>query len=79
MHAERAREGYLLIDNTVSGGARMEAAVTTCAHCQVQVIRNPARVRERARCWKCNHYICDACGAVGDCRPFVKLIQELGA
>src|SRR5215470_1496886 len=43
-------------------GKVFEAAILTCSHCDVRVIRNPLRERERATCLHCsNHYICDSC------------------
>ncbi len=47
----------------VKEGAMLEMASLTCAHCKVAVIKNPLRIRERAHCFKCNHYICDLCEA----------------
>lgn len=44
-------------------GKLLEAATLTCAHCKTVVVKNPLRVRERARCFKCNHYVCDNCYA----------------
>jgi hypothetical protein len=32
-----------------------------CIHCGSVVVINPNRVRERAYCRPCNHYICDCC------------------
>lgn len=42
-------------------GKLFEAASLTCEHCKVAVVKNPLRVRERAFCTKCHHYICDVC------------------
>jgi hypothetical protein len=42
-------------------GKRFETATLTCSHCQSCVVPNHFRIRERAHCMKCNHYICDAC------------------
>lgn len=77
MKSLRSQEGYLLVDNRHSGGALFEGAVSTCSHCQRQILRNPARTRERAFCFKCNHYICDECGAVGECRPYARTLDML--
>lgn len=41
-----------------------EAPTYTCSHCQYVVVMNPNRQRERAYCSKCDHYLCDGCGAV---------------
>jgi hypothetical protein len=73
------KEGELIIDNRHSGGTLFEAATITCSHCQAQIIRNPARVRERTFCRKCNRYICDHCAGTGTgftCTPFKQIIDE---
>jgi hypothetical protein len=45
-------------------GKLFEAASLTCSHCKISVIKNPMRLRERAKCDKCGwHYICDWCDA----------------
>lgn len=83
--SKRQREGWLLIDNRLAppeeGVPRfMEAATSTCSHCQQQVVRNPVRMRERAYCPSCDAYICDRCEgirAVNGCRPFEAVIVEL--
>jgi hypothetical protein len=45
----------------VREGKRYETATLTCAHCKSTVVPNPQRTRERAKCFKCLHYICDGC------------------
>ncbi len=45
----------------VAEGKRAEFGTNTCSHCKTVVIKNPLRVRERASCFKCNHFICDIC------------------
>jgi hypothetical protein len=47
----------------VGRGMTLEAPTLTCSHCQAIVVINPNRQRERAWCAKCDHYICDNCGA----------------
>jgi hypothetical protein len=58
----------------VPGGAVYEAPTITCSHCGGAFIINPLRNRERARCSKCFHYLCDGCGAAYkqslECLPF---------
>lgn len=49
----------------------------TCAHCSVVVIMNPERKRDRGRCSRCDHYICDGCVALGDCRPIQALADAV--
>lgn len=78
------REGYLLVDHRGSPGVTGEAppnsvfesATRNCAHCQRVVVMNPLRTRERHSCRKCDAYICDDCAAAGECRPFVKLLDQ---
>lgn len=48
----------------VKEGAMFEAATFGCPHCGGTVVKNPARVRERAFCFKCSTNICDVCAAV---------------
>ncbi len=91
---ERGREGYLLIDHSASPGmpkdlmglnigegARFEASTLKCGHCPNVVIRNPLRERERGHCFKCMHYICDACSLAYKinliCRPWVQVVDDV--
>lgn len=53
----------------VGEGKVMESATLGCAHCSVVVIVNPLRTRERAHCFQCNRYICDACEAERKLNP----------
>ena len=62
--------GYVEVDQRNVGAAlplgmqrHFEADTYTCSHCQVVVIMNPARVRERYKCNGCSHHICDNCAA----------------
>jgi hypothetical protein len=45
-------------------GKLLETATVFCSHCLGCVVKNPARIRERAYCAKCDSYICDACDAL---------------
>lgn len=45
----------------VAEGALLESATLTCKHCATSWRKNPHRVRARAYCRKCDHYICDGC------------------
>lgn len=62
-------------------GKVFEAATLTCSHCKCSVVKNPLRIRERARCSKCGfHYICDACAAAMlhpdyNHTPFEKVVE----
>jgi len=64
-----------------AGRGMFEAPTVTCSHCQVVVVINPLRNRDRAYCAKCDHYICDTCGGVaaktGICRSFKQIIDEV--
>jgi hypothetical protein len=71
MASLKRHEGYLMIDHRASPGlpevpegTLFEAALLTCSHCQLSMIRNPARTRERAYCTGCDHYICDRCADI---------------
>lgn len=85
MRSKKRHEGYLLIDHRNSPGIGdmkgiFEAATYTCKHCQVVVVINPLRTRAREYCPKCDHYICDKCGAImartGECVTFEQIIEE---
>jgi len=65
-----------------AGMGLFEAAVLTCSHCQKQLLKSPTRTRERAYCPKCDHYLCDECGARraasgGECRTFKQVTDEI--
>ena len=64
-----------------AGMGLFEAPTITCSHCQKVVVVNPLRNRERAFCRKCDHYICDGCGAVaavtGVCRTMKQIVDEV--
>ncbi len=50
MVAAARAAGHPVIDG---GRGLYETGILTCAHCQVQVIVNPMRTRERSYCRKC--------------------------
>lgn len=64
----------------VPGGALLERDVQQCSHCQRAVVLHPGRVRARAVCPKCYHYICDGCEtirvATGQCVPFKAILDR---
>lgn len=79
-HSKRSHEGYLYQADPMSGRV-FECATLTCSHCQKVMMVNPLRTRERAYCPKCDHYVCDNCGAIraangGECRTFKQIIEE---
>jgi len=83
--SKKTREGYLLLDHTASPGVpglapKVEVATIRCSHCERQVIRNPARERERHWCPGCNKYVCDGCEVlrrIHGCRPFDQVIEKV--
>lgn len=87
--SQRELEGYVRIDHRDSpglglpfrgGGQLFEAPTFTCTHCQAVVVINPSRTRERARCYSCDHDICDGCGTkyklTGVCLPYKKIQED---
>ena len=64
-----------------SGRGVFESPTYTCSHCEAVVVMNPDRSRPRTWCKKCDHYICDACGAqlaaTGICYPFKARVNDL--
>jgi hypothetical protein len=80
--------GYLEVDQRpveaplpIGTPRHFEADTYTCSHCQVVVILNPARTRERYKCRGCNHHICDNCAAkrfAGEpCKTFGQTVDEV--
>lgn len=63
-----------------AGKGLFEAPTFTCSHCETVVVINPLRNRERTFCGKCDHYICDRCGAVmaetKECKTYKQIIEE---
>lgn len=78
--------GYLEIDQRASeipianGQSYFESDTYTCSHCESVVILNLMRKRERYKCFKCNHHICDSCTAkmvTGEqCLPFKEKVEQ---
>jgi hypothetical protein len=64
----------------VGAGQILKTSTINCSHCERLVVKNPARVRERGYCPKCDSYVCDWCEAervrTGVCRPFKQVIDE---
>ena len=65
----------------IGPGAFFEGATNTCSHCQRVVVMNPDRLRQRAWCIHCDHYICDNCGVAmkisGVCNSFDRQIEAI--
>lgn len=79
--SQRSHEGYLLVDDTASGGQRMEQPFRTCRHCQCVCLIHPARTIPLDYCAKCDAYLCRACAQefarTGICRPLTQIFDEL--
>lgn len=64
-----------------SGQGLFEAPTFTCSHCPRVVVMNPNRTRERAYCGKCDHYICDRCGAImavtKECKTYKEVLEDI--
>jgi len=67
----------------VGAGQLLERDIQQCSHCQRGVILNPGRVRARAVCLKCDHFVCDGCAEIlartGECVPFLKRLDRAHA
>ena len=63
------------------GGTRLERDIQQCSHCQRGVVLNPGRVRARAVCQYCYHYVCDGCAVMvattGACVPFKAVLDRV--
>jgi hypothetical protein len=76
-------ESMALRDGLPASAARglFEADTFTCSHCNVVVVKNPERKRERWYCHGCTHEICDKCNvkksAGAPCRTFNQFVDEL--
>lgn len=60
----------------VAEGKVLEAATLTCKHCSNVWKKNQYRIRPRAYCRKCDHYICDACDAEAARSDYVHRCKE---
>lgn len=70
-------DGIVVAEGLIPGAGKgvFESATFTCSHCQVVVVLNPDRSRDRGYCRKCDHYVCDNCETArvasgGACFPF---------
>jgi hypothetical protein len=97
MGSKRDHEGEIYIDSRhgpiseevlrwaglplTAGRGEYRGAFFVCSHCQATVYINPQRNRERAWCRKCDHYLCDACGAqlaaTGACKTYKQVVDEV--
>jgi len=68
--------GYYLNDDRNSGGAKSEADVRTCPHCQAVIkMQEWAKAPVQNFCLKCMAPACNN-EACQDCVPFMKRIQQ---
>lgn len=78
--------GYLFVDHRASPGIPgqpklVERDTQHCSHCNIPVILNPLRQRERFICPRCDWYCCDICAAAYKlnerCKPFNWVAEEV--
>jgi hypothetical protein len=83
--------GHLFVDHRASPGIPglpghgegqvFEADTQHCNHCNVPVILNPLRRRDRFICPKCDWYCCDNCAVAFKinevCKPFEQVADEV--
>ena len=72
----RLRESTIVVPKNT----KFETDVQQCSHCQRTIVLNPLRVRPRAYCSNCDHYICDSCEVLRikvGCIPFKKTLDSL--
>lgn len=75
-----AHQNWYQIDNRAAGGTNWEADTYTCAHCQVQVIKNLERERPREVCFRCMRVVCDRCKRLAEafgCQPFQQIADAV--
>jgi hypothetical protein len=70
--------GYFLNDDRNSGGAKAEAHVQCCGHCQ-KVIKLELWKEDGGFCRRCMLPVCASCAdrmLTYGCEPFIKLIER---
>ena len=65
--------GYLLNDNTASGGEKREYDTVSCKHCQAII-----KVQKKSGnwCWQCGGPVCTSRACTIRCTPFFKRVEE---
>ncbi len=65
--------GYLLIDDSASGGLKREYDTVSCKHCQavIKVKRGSGNW-----CWNCAGPVCDNLECLKHCVPFFATIEK---
>lgn len=76
MRSIHSGSGYLLVDDTASGGKRVEADMLGCFHCQALIPKAEWKAgKSGAYCRQCDGPICAGCAqrmlSFG-CEPFAK-------
>ena len=69
--------GYVLNDNTASGGVKFETDTVSCSHCR-RVLHKSHWTRQGGWCHACCKPICDPCAEkmlTRGCEPFLKKIE----
>lgn len=73
----RGARGYLMIDDTASGGEKRQYNTLTCVHCNSVVVLHPKRIRPRNWCRKCNAYVCDKAICIVECNPIKRDLEMI--
>ena len=65
--------GYLLVDDTASGGLKREYDTVSCKHCQAVI-----KVKRESGNWcqNCAGPVCDNMECLKRCVPFFKKVEE---
>lgn len=74
------RTGYLLHDDRVSGGKKVESEIVTCSHCQKVVMKHFWQV-QGGWCSACSKHICYECAQGREkrrepCKTFLQIVDE---
>jgi hypothetical protein len=67
--------GYLLNDDSASGGKRLEWDTVSCRHCQA-VIKVERRQHQGAYCMKCGGPVCNTPRCATECAPFRRRLEQ---
>ena len=70
----RGGRGTLIIDNAITG-EHQEFNTLTCVHCNIIVVLNKERKRDRNWCHRCNAYVCDNLVCITECNPIQEGIE----
>ena len=68
--------GELIRFNAITGKSEV-LPTYTCGHCSDIVLMNPNRTRERRKCLKCGHTICEKKSiCITECTPLPELARD---